>query len=66
MKSSPIYYCTTLVMLVLNLTACTSRFDCPHTAGVFCQSLDQINRRIDAGELPLFAERERAQGWVLC
>lgn len=66
MPFSDTYYYTTLLMLVIHLTACTSSFDCSHSAGVSCQSLDQINRRIDVGELPLFAWQKVIQDRVLC
>lgn len=39
-----------LGFVLITLTACTSfssHFDCPQTAGISCQSLDQINRLID-------------------
>ena len=38
------------------LSSCApSHFDCPLVSGISCQSLEQINTRIDAGSLPLLA-----------
>ena len=52
-------FCALRLVCVLGflcVAGCTSSsLDCPHTAGVSCQSLEQINRRIDAGSLPLLA-----------
>jgi hypothetical protein len=60
------YYYTMLLTLMLSLTACNSSFDCPHSAGISCQSLEQINRRIDAGTLPLLALQDISQEQVVC
>ncbi len=49
---------------LFTLTACsslTSSFDCPRSAAVSCQSLDQINHRIDIGELPLLAMQKKVE-----
>jgi hypothetical protein len=58
MKMIDIVCLLNMLLVLAVLTACsnlTSSFDCPRAAGVSCQSLDQINQRIDAGELPLLA-----------
>lgn len=42
------------VITIFSLSSCTTmnaQFDCPNQAGVSCQSLDQINRRVDNGEI---------------
>jgi hypothetical protein len=57
--------CCTLSVTLTGLTACTSlssHFDCPQTAGVRCQSLDQINHAIDQGLLAAL----RKEGVILC
>lgn len=61
-------FCVLRLLFVLEflyLGGCTSSsLDCPHTIGVSCQSLESINRRIDAGSLPLLALS--VQGVRLC
>lgn len=46
-------YCI-LPFLLLLLSSCAemnSKFDCPMKAGVSCESLDQVNERVDRGEI---------------
>jgi conjugal transfer pilus assembly protein TraV len=43
-----------LLFLILCLTSCASlnsKFDCPMKPGINCESLDQINARVDRGEI---------------
>jgi len=42
------------ILLSLQLTGCTtmnSQFDCPMKNGIRCESLDQVNSRVDRGEI---------------
>jgi|HubBroStandDraft_4_1064222.scaffolds.fasta_scaffold968479_2 conjugal transfer pilus assembly protein TraV len=44
----------TFCMMFLLLTGCSSlnaQFDCPMRPGVHCESLDQVNSRVDRGEI---------------
>jgi conjugal transfer pilus assembly protein TraV len=43
-----------IFMLLLLLNGCSSmnaQFDCPMQPGVHCESLDQVNSRVDRGEI---------------
>ncbi len=43
-----------LILFLAQLTGCTtmnSKFDCPMKSGIRCESLDQVNSRVDRGEM---------------
>ena len=60
--TSPILPALILCASMLLCSCAPSHFDCPLMGGVSCQSLEQINTRIDAGSLPLFALALLPQG----
>lgn len=38
-------------LLLMGCSHMNSTFDCPMKAGVRCESLDQVNKRVDTGEI---------------
>jgi len=50
---------TIILLLMLVLSGCAGmnpKFDCPMKPGIRCESLDQVNDRVNRGEIGRYAE----------
>ena len=53
MQKQKMLWSMTVFILLTGCAEMNSQFDCPMKPGVRCESLDQVNARVDRGEIEL-------------